>query len=174
MRSAVLGAVAQDGVHVLTRPDNMTGDLYKVLKTQDLGYVHTVAASEEKVTTLLPCGAGCWAWVLSHLRRLPCAQKVDALMSTLHFLGAAPQGKHTVFVEDEDEVAPAATSAAAAVAEDHAAAPLTKKAKKATEQAYTELSKRIDRVDKLHKARDHLTMQRQLLVRGRVRACVRA
>lgn len=39
----------QDGVHVLTRPDNMTGDLFKVLKTQDLGYVQTVMNCEEKV-----------------------------------------------------------------------------------------------------------------------------
>lgn len=40
----------QGGVHVVERPDTMTGDLYKLLKTQDLGYVQTVANIEDKVT----------------------------------------------------------------------------------------------------------------------------
>ncbi len=48
----------QDGVHVVERPDNMTGDLYKLLKSQDLGYVQTVVSTEEKVSVTRPSCRG--------------------------------------------------------------------------------------------------------------------
>ncbi len=38
---------------MVERPDNMTGDLYKLLKSQDLGYVQTVVSAEEKVRRLV-------------------------------------------------------------------------------------------------------------------------
>lgn len=154
-------AKTKEGVHTVTHSDTLTGDLLKVLKTQDAGYVQTKLSSEEK--------------------------KVEKLKASLHFLDSAPRNTHSVFVDTEEEAATFSGAAFLGTAPDLvsrtfnrprletlAEAPLqgtadkkaVKKARREASKAYEELSARIDRADKLRRARQHIEMRKALLGKG--------
>jgi U3 small nucleolar RNA-associated protein 11 len=87
----MLSSRTKDGVHAAesARP-KLTGDMLKVLKTQDKAYVQTMKSAEDK--------------------------KIEKLRASLHALpevgkgrgsssSSAPKGKHTVFLDSAEEVA---------------------------------------------------------------------
>eukprot|EP00158_Paraphelidium_tribonemae_P010416 Partr_v1_DN7574_c0_g1_i1_m74376 putative U3 small nucleolar RNA-associated protein len=75
-------AQTKNGIHVIERDEPaLKGDMLKVLKTQDKGYVQTQKSAEDK--------------------------KIEKLQASLHLIaaagaGGAPPNRHTVFVDDAE------------------------------------------------------------------------
>lgn len=78
---------------------DLTGDMLKLLKSQDAAYVTTTEIAEGKVRWLLRC-----TW-LSLANEHVTEQKVERMSSALHFLDGEARGKHTLFFDDEKAVA---------------------------------------------------------------------
>lgn len=162
----------QDGRHKDAEAEaagNLSGDMLKLLKTQDHGYVATKEAAEES--------------------------KIEKLSSQLHFLSDKPPNKHIIFVDSKEEAdkfdaakhfdtAPElvgraynrprkstlATTTVEGIADAAAGAgsadrKALKKARRKRDRAYDELDERIERAAKLRNVRERLETQKKLMVR---------
>eukprot|EP00963_Diacronema_lutheri_P002486 scaffold172_cov341-Pavlova_lutheri.AAC.28 len=73
-------AKTKDGLHVVetAEANKYTQDQLQLMRTQDVGYVNLKAQAE--------------------------AQKIEKMKANLHRIGSTKRNKHTVFVEDENEL----------------------------------------------------------------------
>eukprot|EP00894_Picocystis_sp_ML_P002272 jgi/Pico_ML_1/52789/g3444.t2 len=77
---AMQSAKTKDGLHVVetAEANKYTQDQLQLMRTQDVGYVNLKAQAE--------------------------AQKIEKMKANLHRIGSTKRNKHTVFVEDENEL----------------------------------------------------------------------
>lgn len=170
----MVNAQLKDGVHEAKNPydsdsDGMDEDVRKLVRTQDLSYAHMINAIESK--------------------------RIKKLQDGLHFLSASLPNKHTLFLDNEEEVQ--AFSAAdyfktteemskcaynrltlKQLQEQDIAGPdpktdrrLTQKLGTRRRKAYAELMLRQKRLEKIHNLRAHLQQQKNVAQKGR-RVCV--
>mmetsp|Transcript_36387 Transcript_36387/g.91427 ORF Transcript_36387/g.91427 Transcript_36387/m.91427 type:complete len:258 (+) Transcript_36387:122-895(+) len=160
----------KDGVHEgrLTESNKYTQEQLQLMRTQDIGYINTKAQTD--------------------------AKKVDRMKASLHFIGAAPRNKHTVFVDSTQEAQrfrpeeyfdtePALLGRAfnrprreqidsdtLLVGGSGAnASRVAKKAEKAKTVAYKELAQRMERVGKLRQAAQGMELAKAVAGNGRKR-----
>lgn len=156
-------AQTKDGVHIQrsTQANKYSQEELLLMKTQDVKYLDTKSRSE--------------------------AAKSERLKQSLHFIGMAPQNKHTVFVDDAKEAAKFKPSKYfdtpaelvgraynrprnAQLQQQPAIDPaVAAKAEKRKHAAYRELAQRMERHQKLSSLAGKMEMDKQLMGKGRKR-----
>ncbi|CAM9158500.1 unnamed protein product [Discosporangium mesarthrocarpum] len=146
------------GVHEIDGGTSLPQDVVQVMKTQDLRYVLTKRAEDEK--------------------------KADKLRESLHFLDAGPRNKHTIFLDTEEEAErfdpvehfdtvpelagrsfnrPRKGTLESAQVTGATSRKQLRKVLKKRDRAYGELSQRLKRAEKMKMAEEHLETQRKVM-----------
>ena len=90
--------------------ERLPKEMINILKSQDIGYVRTKHNAERKVRLAVPFGGPfcCVGFMHNLIDLLPPqllhAQKIERLQATLHGTTAAPANRHTVFVDEPEQV----------------------------------------------------------------------
>ncbi|RQM22781.1 hypothetical protein B5M09_005094 [Aphanomyces astaci] len=144
-----------DGQHVSTNNhrDKLTAEVLKVMKTQDVAYLH--------------------------MKRSVDMSKADKLRAAAHFIDAEKTNTHKIFVDDVSDLrkfdvaahfdtVPELVNRASNRLRKRDLAHLQLAAPAASSShAYTELSNRMDRADKLNRMRQHLDLERAVQAKGK-------
>mmetsp|Transcript_3495 Transcript_3495/g.12602 ORF Transcript_3495/g.12602 Transcript_3495/m.12602 type:complete len:259 (-) Transcript_3495:15-791(-) len=159
----MVNSATRDGVHIAGREkaNKYTQEQLHLMKTQDVRYVSQKRQVEQR--------------------------KVEKLRAKLHEIDGQAQNRHTIFVDAEDDVEsfPDAELAArsgqrkrgasalggplSATMRDETDARLPKRVARQKENAYRELRQRSDRLAKLKQMESTMTMQKELMGKGRRR-----
>ena len=164
---AMQSSKTKDGVHVVetAEANKYTQDQLQLMRTQDVGYVNLKAQAE--------------------------ARKIEKMKANLHQIRSKKQNKHTVFVDDEDELKSfnpsehfdtpetmlrrsynrprseqVEANRALSSREKLDARLQAKTAKRKKLAAYRELKQRLQRHKKLTAVRDRLALKKELAGRG--------
>lgn len=134
-----------DGVHrPQTTAQQYTYEEIMLMKTQDIGYVLSKAQSEQK--------------------------KVERLQAGLHSIDQPPTNKHVYFAEDSEEAKELRPLVTSGQQQEHGTRTvLPKRIRKLHDGAYRELNDRTERAAKLRSMVMVMSMQKELMGKGRKR-----